>query len=103
MKTNRYMTEEQRAEIINHVKRWEKSGIPQAEYCRQNNVNIGAFNRYKYKLSIAATQGKTTKPSGFVTVTSSEQVFYDVVIGKATVKVPPTRIAEFLKEVNAND
>jgi transketolase len=29
---------------------WEKSGIPQSEYCRQNNIDIHLFSKWKNKL-----------------------------------------------------
>lgn len=33
-----------------HVEQWSKSGISQAEYCRQNNLNVRCFHYFKSRL-----------------------------------------------------
>ncbi len=30
-----------------HIEKWESSGLSQAEYCRQNGVNIKSFHHWK--------------------------------------------------------
>ena len=36
------------------VKAWEESGLSQAEYCREKNINKGLFSKWKIKLLKAA-------------------------------------------------
>ncbi len=42
----------QRQVWAKHLKQWQKSGLKQAEYCRQNNLNGKLFYWYKKNLLI---------------------------------------------------
>ncbi|OHD07658.1 MAG: hypothetical protein A2Z98_11750 [Spirochaetes bacterium GWB1_27_13] len=33
-----------------HINRWNKRGISQAEYCRNNNLNQNMFSKWKNKI-----------------------------------------------------
>jgi len=43
--------QERRSYWHDQFESWEKSGIPQSEYCRQNNIDIHLFSKWKNKLS----------------------------------------------------
>jgi hypothetical protein len=35
-----------------HISAWQKSGISQKEYCRQNNIPLTSFGNWKRKINI---------------------------------------------------
>jgi hypothetical protein len=43
-------SQERRSYWHDQFELWEKSGIPQSEYCRQNNIDIQLFSKWKNRL-----------------------------------------------------
>jgi len=44
-----------------HITSWQKSGISQKEYCRQNNIPLTSFGNWKKKINIGFVD-----PSSFI-------------------------------------
>lgn len=104
----RYMSAEERGIIQDHVRKWSTSGISQADYCRNNNIALSTFGRYKYSMAKngelnAVAKGiknnSTPIPKGFIAVNSNDDstIVYDVVVGKATIKVHASNLKAVLE------
>lgn len=99
--TKHYLNEQEKQEVMKHVIAQRTSGLSQAKYCKQHGIHTSTFGRYKYKMESEKKLTGVSKTSGFIAVNVSGEVVYDVVIGKAVIKVPDAYIVEFIKKVSA--
>jgi hypothetical protein len=104
----RYMSAEESEMVKDHIRKWSTSGVSQADYCRNNNIALSTFGRYKYSMKKngelnAVANGiknnSTPIPKGFIAVNSNNDstIVYDVVVGKATIKVHAANLKAVLE------
>jgi len=98
--SNRLNNRKSKEEMMQHALNLKASGKSILAYCRENGVNPSTLHRYKTLVADGSkieTKTKITK-SGFVAV--GEIATYDVIVGRALVKVPTAEIVSFLRGLN---
>jgi anti-sigma-K factor RskA len=56
---------DRRRQIEEHVRRWQSSGLTQAEYCRRNHLKWSTFHYWKKRLATSAAATLVQVPVGF--------------------------------------
>ena len=81
IKTNRVRTRRNRGQITQLLEEFEKANIPAAEFCRQHQINIANFHKWRSRYKPDANSNATAP--GFasvkvVDVSSSPSLFAEV-------------------------
>jgi hypothetical protein len=82
-----------------HVKAYQKSGLTQREYCRQNNISYWSFNPWKRKLESESSE-LCEIPIQTVQSLSSETKHIEIIISeKLKVTIPESFSKSTLRDV----
>ena len=89
------------------ITNWERSGLSQAAYCRENKLSDGSFSEWRRKLS-ARSLSATGESTLGLSASTAEQRFVDlsptpstlrIECGKFTIEVAPGFDANHLRRV----
>lgn len=90
------MKRRQKYEWLKLIEEWKKSGLSQAEYCRQNTLDQNLFSKQKKKVL------NNGKDHGFIEVQLVDKDYessIDLSSGNFTIKVKPDFDKVLLKQI----
>lgn len=93
----------QRRDWSKHVKQWQKSGLSQADYCRQYDLNSRLLSLYINKLkrsSVVKNKNFVKIPKRIITESKSNEYSYEISIpGKIHIRLNNNFNPENLKNI----